>query len=945
MISKSLFLSTAAVAAFYVAQPAAAQVRTFNIEAQSAVTGVPQLALQSGLQIIAPLPDLQGRRITAVKGEMDAMAAVRQALTGSGLSIASNQGGVVILSAGARAAMEAEAQVEEIVVSAPIMQSLTRSLEIQRAADNVKSVIAADTVGRFPDQTAAGALARLPGVGVQRDQGQERYVQVRGAPTRWTSVALNGVAILGAEDRVFRFDAVPSTLIDQVDLNKTLTPAMPAEALSGQIDVKTYSPMSDPGFHVQAALGKGFVDLGDGPQDHAAARLSWSNDRFGVVLSGSHYVFEQQTDNAEPRFDATGMSQLRVAKYVIERETNALSAGLEFVPAEGHRLTFNSIYSEFIDDEERNQYTFLFNGAQAGTRAKLAGDLVGVEVRGQFNKGGQETSGLYNILHGEHAIAGGELTWDLAHSRSVLESGSPLIDQRQSAGLRPSLTFVAGDRGFPSVTLYDTNRSGPSPVRGGRRTSLDQLAFDQELITWSGSQRKTREDLAKVDYSREIDLFGAPVRLMAGLQYNDRQYRDVGSYSNTTPAGVSGGTFDARQVAAALGVQWTPLAMVSTRAVDEDLSRGFTFNYVENSLMRRQAEALFNAARTANASGATFAVPQLSPQQLFTVDERLIAAYATGRVELGRHRVVAGARIENTKIQSAGTAVIGGTRQPLDLENDQTRIFPSLHWTYEAREDLQVRAALVSGSARPSFGALSANVNINDANGTISGGNPVLKPETAYGLDGSIEWYFAPASVLSANVFWRKVDNVLFGSTATVGDGRYDGQGFDRSGYDFSTTVNGEDGDLYGVEFAYVQPFRFLPGALSGLGVETSLTLLDGEFTTPDGRKTGFPGTSKRITNLTAFYEKHGVSARLSWQHRTKWLDEVGAAETSDFWWAAQQRLDLSVRYQIDRNYALFFDANNLTNEEGMRWQGDVTRPYELEGYGRRFMGGVRVSF
>src|SRR3546814_14033289 len=72
-----------------------------------------------------------------------------------------------------------------VVNGSPIRESMEASLEIQRESDNIVNAITADTAGRFPDQTVAGALSRLPGIGVQRDQGQERYVQVRGAPTRW----------------------------------------------------------------------------------------------------------------------------------------------------------------------------------------------------------------------------------------------------------------------------------------------------------------------------------------------------------------------------------------------------------------------------------------------------------------------------------------------------------------------------------------------------------------------------------------------------------------------------------------------------------------------------------------------------------------------------------------------------------------------------------------
>src|SRR3546814_8509817 len=98
----------------------------------------------------------------------------------------------------------------------------------------------------FPYTTLFRSLSRLPGIGVQRDQGQERYVQVRGAPTRWTVVSFDGINVLGAEERIFRFDSVPAALISTVELNKTLLPEMPAKAMAGRVNIKTYSAIANP---------------------------------------------------------------------------------------------------------------------------------------------------------------------------------------------------------------------------------------------------------------------------------------------------------------------------------------------------------------------------------------------------------------------------------------------------------------------------------------------------------------------------------------------------------------------------------------------------------------------------------------------------------------------------------------------------------------------------
>ena len=95
------------------------------------------------------------------------------------------------------------------------------------------------------------------------------------------------------------------------------------------------------------------------------------------------------------------------------------------------------------------------------------------------------------------------------------------------------------------------------------------------------------------------------------------------------------------------------------------------------------------------------------------------------------------------------------------------------------------------------------------------------------------------------------------------------------------------------------------------------------------------------------FYEKYGFSLRLSWQHRTSWIDEVSPGSTSagDLVWDAQQRVEFSGRYQVNENITLYADVNNITNERGLRFQGTRDRPYELEYFGRRFLFGVRARF
>ena len=109
------------------------------------------------------------------------------------------------------------AEVDEVVVTGrPIAESEARALEIQKNSPSLVSVIAADAVGRLPDQNVAFAIGRLPGVAIERDQGQARYVNLRGAKINWTTVSFDGLSVVSPEGRSSRFDNIPSALASQI---------------------------------------------------------------------------------------------------------------------------------------------------------------------------------------------------------------------------------------------------------------------------------------------------------------------------------------------------------------------------------------------------------------------------------------------------------------------------------------------------------------------------------------------------------------------------------------------------------------------------------------------------------------------------------------------------------------------------------------------------------
>lgn len=840
---------------------------------------------------------------------------------------------------------DAPMQTSEVIVFAPLRDSQVAALREQRQADNLVSVIASDTVGRFPDQNSAAALSRLPAVAVQRDQGQERYIQVRGAPNRWTSVSFDGVPVIGVDEggagRAFRFDAVPAVILRSLAVNKSLTPDLPAEAVVAQIDLRTYSPFDRRGTDLQGELGLGEMDLGGGQQRQGSLRAAWSNDTFGVMGAISHYRREQVTDNREFAYDANRIiSSFDARNYKLERENNGASVGLAWRPADNHELFLKWVYSEFNDDEERNHYTFQLGNALSGTRGATSGDLVGVPVRSTAEFGEYRTKNTLTTLGGEHGFNDGwTFSWRLNNAKMENTTYLPLIMQNQQINrlLRPSLSYTMDGPNFPILTLYKTI-NGPTAgtyARGEAISAFDQGAFDFNIGLPIISKIEGDSWTTKGDLTRESDRW----TFKAGYQYDQRD--------------IEGNTMGQPTVllsALLPGIGQSDLKAadyVTDKAWHTGFPLGTTLKYLDNRRLRADFEKRLDALQ---AAGLYNPANNIAPTDLYDISEKLTAGYGMAKLGFDGGQVVFGARIENMKQRISGFIKSGNTVTPLVVENDYTDIFPSVNAKFDLGEDMVLRGAIQRGIARPSFGAIRTGASVNDTStpGTVTGGNPRLKPEYTWGADASFEYYLSGDSVVSIGGFYRKVDNVLYDARTKVGDSTYNAGGIDRSGYDFVSTLNGSNGKLYGLELNYQQSFRSLPSPFDGLGVSGNLALLDGEFDTPARKGAPFPGTSKTVVNTSVSYEKYGLSARLSYQWRDDWADTLGGlglGSGGDEYRKAYGNLDLTLRYALTKNLTLFADASNLTDETYIAYEGDTDHPSEVEQIGRRFMAGVRFNF
>ncbi|MDI1297216.1 MAG: TonB-dependent receptor, partial [bacterium] len=377
----------------------------------------------------------------------------------------------------------------------------------------------------------------------------------------------------------------------------------------------------------------------------------------------------------------------------------------------------------------------------------------------------------------------------------------------------------------------------------------------------------------------------------------------------------------------------------------------------------------FDIAKMQAASKAAQAAYAFSPVTAnnYNVREQVYAGFAMGTVRYDWGSVVGGVRVEHIKNRGIAVATVGTASAPVTAQAEQTLAFPSLHVNYDVDDTKKLRLSFNSGAARADYDQLRPNVVISDTNQSISGGNPAVKPERAYGVDAYFEWYLRPQGYLMAGVFYKKIKDVLYSQTRTFGSDALNTDGIDRSSYAYSGITNGGDGRIFGMEVAaqlQLDPWTEnlgLPEFMGGFGISANLTLNDSKVTKPGigavaARKVRLPGTSDYVYNVGGYYEKYGLSLRLQYQNRSKWLDAIAdtAVDGGDTYWDNDDELDFSARYAVTPNFEIYFDASNLLNHPGRRFSdpGSLTgtkstsnQTIEWERFGRRYTGGVRFNF
>ncbi|WP_040523063.1 TonB-dependent receptor plug domain-containing protein [Aliiglaciecola lipolytica] len=589
--------------------------------------------------------------------------------------------------------------IEEVVtIASPIRDSQKAAIDAKRNASNFVDVVAADTIGRFPDQNLADSLGRVPGLAIERDQGQARYINFRGAPFRYTTIAIDGVVIPGAENgRIPRFDSFPSVITSRIEANKAITAKMPGEAIAGFINIGTFNPFDVQGWSVAADLGAGTQQLGDGDIEKFSLRTSYSEDQWGFSLFGSKNSREQTTDNREYDLESVdGQRQLNAIdfrSYKVKREDESLGGRIEYRPNGGmDRVYLSTLYTKFSDHEQRNQYVFDFaGGAEAIGAPGPTGDsgyMPVVLASRLLENGVYENSTWTNTVGFDKQLS----DWFIEAKYNRTEtSNETFLPIPYSAGGAVAASYDITDINDPLITLYGAGTTDPIGVAD------INYAANLGLIVVGGLDIDS--DLFSIDAERPLNLLGHASILNTGVSINQRKANGSGvsnAISGFPTDSVDIVTYDTGEV-------W-----------DSDFTNSLNASYYDNVGLLQAWEAAAGDLTPANPD-----------DQLISIEEQINAVYAMLTTEKSWGNWVVGMRIEQTDYTSTG---------PDDsYSDDDIHFLPSALVNINLAEDLKLRLSLNSAISRPTYGEWRASASIDYTSNPVqvAGGNPSLKAEEA----------------------------------------------------------------------------------------------------------------------------------------------------------------------------------------------------------------------
>jgi TonB-dependent receptor len=837
-------------------------------------------------------------------------------------------------------------ELETVVVIGDRLRGQAKALNKQKSNQNITNVISSDQTGRFPDANIGDALKRVQGITMQNDQGEARNIIIRGLAPNLNSVTLNGDRIPSAEgdNRNVQMDLIPADMISTIEVNKTLTSDMDADAIGGSVNLITRATPN--GERISATLAGGYGPIRE--KGNYTAGFVYGNryldNKLGVVFSASYFNNVFGSDNVEAvwvkdDFENVYIEEYDIRKYDVQRVRNSFAFATDYKFNNNNSIYLNAMYN--LRDDRENRYRARYRGIDPIYDAN--DEIIGFEgdVRRQTKGGIDNNKNKKTRLErqivqnysigGEHLLSSKlDMDWSINYAQASENRPNERYIEFQNRGLDFDMNL--NNTRFPLITGIGDNSAEDFEFR--TLSENNDYTEESEL----GAKINFRVPFSIIENQKGRIRFGARLRIKDKFRNNKFfEYEPI----------VDFGNLNTLQTSFYGGENW--------QAGSQYVPGTFASNSFLGNLDLNNA-ALFNKED----------IPSEYLALNYKAKENIYAGYVRFDQDFNdKLSMIAGLRLENTFIDYTANYIedeedlVG----EINNTNSYTNVLPSIAFKYNSEKDWVYRAAFTTSIARPNYYALSPFLSvIPDDDSAIDAGNPNLKATYAYNFDLMLEKYYKSVGLLSGGVFYKKLNDFIY----TYRDNQYTNAKFSQ---DFPNLVNpipavnpgnwsltqqrnGENVSVYGFEVAIQRQLDFIPGKFfKGLGIYLNYTFTDSEakgITNADGEErkdVTLPGTAPHMFNSSLSWENKKFSARISLNYTADYLDELGGDSFDDRFYDKQTFIDANASYKFTSKLRVFAEANNLTNQPLRYYQGVAARTMQMEYYQARFNLGLKFDF
>ncbi|WP_372360887.1 TonB-dependent receptor [Xanthomonas sp. NCPPB 1325] len=867
-----------------------------------------------------------------------------------------------------------------------LRRAIEGAISVKRDSTSIVEAISAEDIGRLPDVSIAESLARLPGLAAQRVAGRAQVISVRGLSPDFSTTLLNGREVVSTGDnRSVEFDQYPSELVSGVTVYKTPDAGLVGQGLSGTVDMQTARPLSYNerviaigGRYQRNSLGKAANVDPYGNRFNVSYIDQFADRTIGLTIGYAHTdmpIQENQVGLYEPWQQVNAQRQrpgvadgvyfsdgIKALRRTGNQKRDGVMATLQYRPSNAWTSTFDAFHTEAEQIDTANQFELNLSNYNGGYTPGLNITDVRINDNGSFVGG--TASGVYPLVRGMYNKREDKIEAFGWNNEITAGAVKIVADLNYSKATRDELNLENNLQRAPMPQLDTVGVSvvgnGFSQLSPGMNYSNPDELFLTNTIYGSGYGKVPRvEDVLKG--ARLQASFPMPEALSwfsdldVGVNYANREKQKTQPEGNITLGAQGEATVGADLQYAPVNLGFAGLGSLPAWNVPAAVSRYMLFNPSDD---------------------ASFLV-----SKAWTVEEKITTAWLRANIDTEWGQVGVRGNI-GVQLQSAdqssqanywdASQPAGSEVRPIDDGKTYRDWLPSLNLAFQFPYEQTLRFAMAKQVARPRVDQLRASLEFGVDTSTgrpgASGGNPMLDPWRANALDISYEKYFADRAYVAAAFFYKDLKSYIY----TQSRDNYDFSAL-VAGYvpppgsapvlttgTFSAPFNGKGGTLRGAELTASLPLDLIFAPLEGFGIQASATFNDSDVKIRDPESASsvgdgeisLPGLSKRVYNLTAYYEHKGFEARVSQRRRSDFIGEIGNFNGNRTlrYVVGENITDAQISYNFSEasslsGLTLLLQASNLSNSPYRTYAETKDRPLEYIEWGRTFVLGVNYKF